>query len=128
MTPNTNPDWEEILRSAHNEPLDAAHYTAVRARVLAEIERGYNPWRRLAWISGVGALAACLLLTLWIQRRPELPPLRSVVAAIPPAPDAPPVVHVARAPRPPAPRRQHDPLTIKLQTADPNIVIYWIAD
>jgi hypothetical protein len=97
--------------------------------VLAEIERGYNPWRRLAWISGVGALTACVLLALWVQRRPELPPLRSAVAAaIPPAPEAPPVVHVASAERPPIPRRHHDPLTIKLQTADPNIVIYWIAD
>jgi len=128
MTPN--PDWQEILRAAHNDPLDPAHYTAVRARVLAELERAHNPWRRLAWISGAGALAAALLLAIALQHRPTLPPLPEVAAAIPAAPAAPAVrerpiqTAVAR----PAPRRHRQPLTIKLQTSDPNIVIYWIAD
>jgi hypothetical protein len=123
MTPN--PDWQEILRAAHQEPIDPAHYAAVRARVIAEIERTRNPWRRLAWVSGVAATAAALLLVLLPVRRPELPPLAAPAAAIPSAPA--PARIIARAPIRPA-RPHREPLTIKLQTSDPNIVIYWIAD
>ena len=128
MTPNH--DWQELLRAAHNHPLDAAHYTAVRARVLAEIEGTRSPWRRLAWISGAGALAAALLLALAVERRPTLPPLPQVVAAIPAAPAAPVVRErpIQTAAAQPAPRPPREPLTIKLQTSDPNIVIYWIAE
>jgi hypothetical protein len=123
-----NHDWRELLRAAHQEPIDPAHYTAVRARVLAEIERTRNPWRRLAWISGVAATLAAFLLLLPVPR-PKLPPLPapavpafavSLAASAPPAPRV-----VARAA---APRPHRQPLTIKLQTSDPNIVIYWIAD
>jgi hypothetical protein len=122
--------WLEILREAHAEPLDAAHYTAVRARVLAEIGQSRQPWRRLAWISGIGALAAALLLAV-ASRRPELPPLHAVAARIPAAPAAP-VARVRTAPKTApaiaAARVNREPLTIKIQTSDPNIVIYWIAD
>ena len=122
---NHQADWQEILRAAHDEPLEEAHYAVVRARVLTEIERSRNPWRRLAWVSGVGAIAAALLLILIPWRRPELPQLRPVAAVIPQAPPAPPakIQTVAS-----APRHRRTPLTIKLQTSDPNIVIYWIAD
>jgi hypothetical protein len=127
MTPN--PDWQDILRAAHQEPLDPAHYAAVRARVLAEIERTRNPWRRLAWISGVAATAAALLLALLSAHRPQLPPLPAPAApsftadlAVP-APRPTRVIARAQVQRP-----RREPLTIKLQTSDPNIVIYWIAD
>jgi hypothetical protein len=120
-----NPDWQEILRAAHQEPLDPAHYAAVRARVIAEIERTRNPWRRLAWISGAAATAAALLMVLLPMRRPELPPLPAPAAAIPSAPA--PARVIAQAPVRAA-RPHREPLTIKLQTSDPNIVIYWIAD
>lgn len=127
MTPNDN-EYLDILQAAHSEPLDPAHYTAVRARVLAEIERTRTPWRRLAWLSGVGTLAACLLFAIWFQRRPEAPRPRAVVFAIPPAPAPVPVVYAAHVERARAARPRREPLTIKLQTSDPNIVIYWIAD
>ena len=122
-------DWEEILRSAHAEPIDPAHYTAVRARVLAEIERSRAPWRRLAWISGVGALLAIAAVFLTLPR-PSLPELRPVAIAIPRAPEPPvtrpqPALTAAAKPKV---RPRREPLTIKLQTSDPNIVIYWIAD
>ena len=130
-------NMDEILalfRATHNEPVDPAHYTAVRSRVVAEIERTRAPWRRFAWISGVGAMAAVLLFAIWFApalRRPDVAPPPRVAIAIPPAPAAPavlqpravPVAH-ARPARPP----HREPLTIKLQTSDPNIVIYWIAD
>ena len=122
-------DWEEILRAAHAEPIDPAHYTAVRARVMADIERSRAPWRRPAWISGVGTMAAAILFAVAL-RRPEVPRPAPVVIAIPPAPPAPVVrprpMEIAHAQ--PAPRPHREPLTIKFQTSDPNIVIYWIAD
>ena len=123
-----NDDWRELLRAAHQDPIDPAHYTAVRARVLAEIERTRNPWRRLAWITGVAATLAALLLFIPTPR-PKLPPLPAPAV---PAFAASLVAPVARPPRVIAraatPRPRREPLTIKLQTSDPNIVIYWIAD
>ena len=127
MTPK--PDWQELLRAAHNDPIDPAHYTAVRARVLAEIEQTRSPWRRLAWLSGVGAVAAALTLVVPFPRPtlPPLPPLATPgVAGNLVAGARPQVPHVARAQRVAKPH--HEPITVKFQTSDPNIVIYWIAD
>ena len=118
-----------VLREAHAELPDTAHFTAVRARVIAELERSRQVWRRLAWISGVAA-AIVMMVALW-PRRADLPPAPPrMVASIPPAPLAVsvprkvpmerPVARLAKAP--------HTPLTIQMQTSDPNIVIYWIAD
>lgn len=120
-----------VLQAAHAELPLAAHFTAVRSRVMAELERRARPWRRLAWIFGAAAAAALLLLAFWPARVvPEAP---RMLAWIPPAPE---VAKARPAVRPPvrqavgriaaAPRRA--PLTVKLQTSDPNIVIYWIAD
>jgi anti-sigma factor RsiW len=118
-----------VLQAAHAELPVPAHFTAMRSRVMEELERSARPWRRLAWISGIGVAAALLLLfALWPGRVvPEAP---RMLARIPPAPE---VVKTASAVRRPvsqvvahAPRRA--PLTVKLQTTDPNIVIYWIAD
>jgi hypothetical protein len=117
-----------VLRAAHAEVPAAAHFTAVRSRVMAELERSAQPWRRLAWISGVGVAAALLLLfALWPSPR-AIPQAPRMLASIPPAP-----VVAKAAPRRPARRvvaraPSRPPLTVKLQTTDPNIVIYWIAD
>jgi hypothetical protein len=119
-----------VLQSAHAVVPAAAHFTAVRSRVMAELERGARPWRWLAWTATGAALAVLLLVALRPARVvPEAPRL---LASIPPAPQVANVARVVRPPRllvrhvPHAPRRE--PLTIKLQTEDPNIVIYWIAD
>ena len=117
-----------VLQAAHAELTAAAHFTAVRHRVMAELERSARPWRKLAWISGVVAVVAMVLVALWPARVvPEAP---RMLAWIPPAPE---VVKSAPAVRKAVPRvaaaaRRRTPLTIKLQTSDPNIVIYWIAD
>ena len=119
-----------VLQAAHAEVPSAAHFTAVRARVMAELERSARPWRRIAWISGAAATAALLvlLLTAWPGR--EVPEAPHTLARIPPAPEvvkaAPQVRPVVRQAVAKVPRKA--PLTIKMQTADPNIVIYWIAD
>jgi hypothetical protein len=127
-----NPEnWEDILREAHNEPIDPAHYTAVRARVVSRVGLLACPnrakpgrfFRHLAWISA----AVALLLTLALHRSgtpPQPPRITLAIPAAPPAPiTRPRPAHLARALRP-----HREPLTIKLQTSDPNIVIYWIAD
>jgi hypothetical protein len=116
------------LQAAHAEAPAQAHFTAVRSRVMGELEHSARPWRRLAWISGVGAAALLLMLLLWPSRvAPEVP---RVLASIPPAPEvvkSTPVVHRSVR-RVMAHERAREPLTVKLQTTDPNIVIYWIAD
>jgi hypothetical protein len=121
-----------VLRAAHAELPAEANFTAVRSRVMAELERGARPWLRFAWISGVSVATALLLLVVFWPTRavPEVP---RMLARIPPAIDAAkvtPAVHTrvrsVVAQVAPSPRRV--PLTVKFQTPDPNIVIYWIAD
>ena len=120
-----------VLQAAHAELPSAAHFNAVRSRVMAELERGARPWLRLAWISGVGVAAGLLLLAaLWPARVvPEAPRLMATISSAPEVVKVAPAVRASVRPRQvvaQVPRRA--PLTIKLQTADPNIVIYWIAD
>lgn len=119
-----------VLQAAHMEAPAAAHFTAVRSRVMAELERSAQPWRRLAWISGVG-VAAALLLMFALRPSPRVvPQAPRILASIPPAPvvvkAAPAVRRTVRQVVARVPSRM--PLTVKLQTTDPNIVIYWIAD
>ena len=123
-----------VLQAAHAELPEAAHFTAVRSRVLADLHREARSWRRLAWISGVAAMAA-LLLMLAVRPSSVVPQAPRILASIPPAPEVvkprAEVVHqvVHRPARQLVARTsKREPLTIKLQTSDPNIVIYWIAD
>ncbi|HUB80179.1 MAG TPA: zf-HC2 domain-containing protein [Bryobacteraceae bacterium] len=116
-----------LVREAHGEPIEAAHFAAVRARVLAGLERAPARRWRYAW---AGALAAAVLLVgLW--PRPEL----HMAVPIPKAPAAPAIARTVppphpRAlakPRPPEPVQQASaPMVVKLLTDDPDVVIYWI--
>jgi anti-sigma factor RsiW len=129
----------ELLREAHREPLGEAHYAAVRARVLSELQRDRRPvWRRI-WVGGLVAVAAAAVLLLW--PRPVHTPERIEMAAMRPAaphtdeprPVAPArAVHprraVARAVVSEPEKRPAEPLVVKLLTDDPNVIIYWIAD
>ena len=117
------------LQAAHEELPAAAHFTAVRGRVMAELERSARPWRRLAWISGAAAVAALLLLFALrpVREAPEAPRILARIPAAPLAAKRTPAIRpVVRRAVAQVPRKT--PLTIKLQTSDPNIVIYWIAD
>jgi len=124
----------EELRETHQMEIPEVHFSAVRAGVMAELRREHRTWRRLAWISGVG-IAAALVLGLALRPGPLPAPPGRVAARIPAAPlvatvdDAAPTERRALAaadrPRPGAGRQ---PTLVKLQTADPKIVIYWIAD
>jgi anti-sigma factor RsiW len=134
----------QTLRAAHcadqQDTLAPAHFTAVRARVLAELDRR-RKWWGWVWAGGLGAatLAVVLGFAMWPGRTPPLP---KVAMAIPPAQ----ILADARGSHPSRDRkeavvaqkrhhraaapvtRRRPPLTVKLQTSDPNIVIYWIAD
>jgi hypothetical protein len=118
-----------LLREGHEDVPEAAHFTAVRARVMAELERSRRVWRRLAWISGVAAVVV-VMLALWPRQEavPVAPP--RMAAAIPPArlELSPPPKMAARVHERRPAHAPREPLTIQLQTSDPNIVIYWIAD
>jgi hypothetical protein len=113
-----------LLREVHAELPEAAHFAAVRARVIGELGRSRGGWRRLAWIPVVAAITV-LAVVLWLSRT-EIPAAPRMMAAIPSAPlvvspERP--LQIARV-RP----VKREPLTIRLQTSDPNIVIYWIAE
>ena len=127
-----------LLREAHDEPLAAAHFSAVRARVMAKLEQKRRPLWQRAWSFGLAAVAVALLVMLALQpgRTPER---RAPVVAV----NHPPVVVAHESAIPPLPHRRvarrvvrptvpdtpdPEPLIVKLQTDDPNVVIYWIAD
>jgi hypothetical protein len=118
-----------VLREVHAELPDAAHFTAVRTRVIAELERSRHPWRRLAWISGV-ATALMLLAVFWPRTTAVVDPPR-VAAVIPQAALAGSGGQTNRLPRQRVAgvrQEKRAPVTVQLQTSDPNIIIYWIAD
>jgi anti-sigma factor RsiW len=115
-----------VLQAAHAELPAAADFTAVRSRVRAELERRAQPWGRLAWISGVAAAAVLLLVLAFWPARVTVPEAPRMLARIPPAPEA--RVRVRQAAARAARRPGRAPMTVKWQTADPKIVIYWIAD
>jgi anti-sigma factor RsiW len=129
----------ELLREAHREPLDEAHYAAVRARVLAELGRNRRPVWRWMWVGGLVAAAAAAVLLLW-PRAVQTPERIEIAVTRPAAPQmeqpmpahathprrarkAPPSAPVSAPEKPPA-----EPLVVKLLTDDPNVIIYWIAD
>ena len=128
-----------MLKEAHDEPLAPAHFSTVRARVMAELEQKRRPLWAWAWSFGLAAAAVALLVTLALRpgRTPERrapvvavnhPPV--VVAHEPAVPSPPHRRVVRRVVRPPIVPDTPDPepLIVKLQTDDPNVVIYWIAD
>ena len=133
----------ELLQDAAREPVAPAHFAAVRARVLSQLEQAPRAWWRSTWLYGVAAAAAVLLLLAAL--RPPAPasapprhlaryaPPVSVEAAppVPLPPVAPAVHHSRRRPRViPAVVRTDPgpPIVVKLLTDDPDVVIYWITD
>jgi anti-sigma factor RsiW len=128
-----------LLRSAHEEPIAAGHYAAVRARVLDRVARERRPWRRWVWAAGLaaGLAVAGVFLAMRSAEKPKVfvAAVRPRVAQEVPVRPVEPVAATvpARRPRPrrtvaPRPPQPVEPLVVKLITNDPNVVIYWIAD
>lgn len=121
----------DTVRNLHKDEIPQAHFQAVRTGVLAEIRRERRVWRRLAWVSGVG-IAAALIAGIALKPGPLPAPPKRLAVVIPAAPIAPRVttsVSTRTAGKTARPTRPSgEPLLVKLQTADPKIVIYWIAD
>ena len=135
-----------LFREGHAEEVDAAHYAAVRSRVLAELGGGRTPWWRWTWVGA--AVAAVLLMVVAVRQKP--PKTRGqterspVVAVARPenVPSVPGFSPAAAAPvrrrvhRKPAPPKQivvntelpADPLVVKLITNDPDVIIYWVTE
>jgi anti-sigma factor RsiW len=137
----------ELLRETHAEPVEAAHYAAVRARVLSELERGRRPWWRQAWVYAMVVAAMVVSVAVWPRA-----PKRIAVVNPPMASPVPPVPSVAQiklgtvSERPALPRHRRpspksaveviavkvekpaEPLVVKLLTDDPDVIIYWITD
>ena len=133
-----NDDFHEIDLQGLPEPPPEA-YEQVRRRVLSSIRTRRRIRRTAAAVSAVGA---CLLL-LWgalapRRRAAPAPAIAMRVAAAPPLQLAP-VPHVQRTALHKH-RRVHSrrallarvsplqPLWVKMQTDDPNVVILWLVD
>jgi hypothetical protein len=141
-----------LVREVHSEPIEAAHFAAVRARVLAELERAPARRWRFAWGFAMATAALVLLMAMWPRpehrsvRQAFVPPAvheggaDSLVRGGPPGPP-PRAPRTARAqrkagpggpgtqkvpPRASAPPEPAEPMVVKLLTNDPDVVIYWI--
>lgn len=129
----------ELLRAAHAEEIAPAHYTALRARVMAEVRRP----RRRAWVwAVVGAAMVLIVAVAAIDRRMRPAPLPRAAAVLPSAPPLPVGSAPSRARSAIAPRRvgrarpvrrlrrnaPAETVLVKLETDNPDVVIYWIAE
>jgi hypothetical protein len=117
------------------ESLPESAFTAVRARVAAEIaSRRLPAWLR-AWPAFAAAMAcsAILMVLFRPEMRPQPSPVEPRAQTVPAAAEKRPVPPPL-APAHPARRRAtrihkpSEPLVIQMLTNDPNVIIYWIAD
>jgi hypothetical protein len=124
------------VKDLREEVPDTETLAAIRARVLTRIASG-EPTQRagLSWRLAYIAAAVVLVIgaVVWVLgRRPwEAPPLPRPVASMPPPvlqPEPRPPVRRAVRRRPAAPKPRPEPLLVKLETSDPNVVIYWIVE
>jgi anti-sigma factor RsiW len=135
-----------VLQEAHAEQPAEAHLAAVRARVLGELEhrqrRRWLVWGLAAGMAALFMIAAVALRP--VRREVPAPPLPRVAVTQPPAVHLLPnesVVpvrparlahrkHSRQRPAVEAPELapQQEPITVKLMTDDPDVVIYWITD
>jgi hypothetical protein len=126
-----------LLEETHDQALGDSQLAPVRDRVRARIASERRSWRPV-WAGG--AAAAAVFLMLWVGKRHERPATeheRPIASALPIAPR--PAAVPAAVPKPKLRARVHrvrkvpppppaEPLTVKLITDDPNVVIYWIID
>jgi negative regulator of sigma E activity len=132
----------ELLREAHREPIEEAHYAAVRARVMAKLATERRPWRRWIWAYGFAAAAlAAVLVFVGRPSRVQQPARPISLSARTERPVAGTAADQRVRPTSVGRRKRLShrvdyqvigppalhPLVVKLVTDDPNIVIYWIS-
>jgi hypothetical protein len=126
------------LRSAHAEEIAPAHYAAVRARVLAELA----PRRRWGWVWAAAGVAAAVVAVMAIVPRMRVAELPVVAVRVAEAPS--PLPHgrgsvsgygavsgrdaVSERVKVPARRAPREEIVMKIETGNPDVVIYWIAE
>jgi len=113
-------DFPELPQAACDE---------VRHRVLGEIRRRRRVRNAVRTIAGVAVCVAVVFTAVVVLRRPAALPGPPMLARSPGGP--PPVLRSLpvrhwRAPRRKLPRTQ--PLMVRLETDDPNVVILWMVD
>ena len=106
-------------------------------RLMAELERGRAAWWRQVWVYGVG-LAAVAVLVMMVRPHAETARVAMVMpaAVVESAADAGqgagsrpgglPHREVGRRKR--LPHRQAETILVKLETDNPDVVIYWMAE
>jgi anti-sigma factor RsiW len=123
---------QRAVKDLRDEPADAEALEEIRGLVLARIAVS-EPKPRFSWRFAYAAAAAVLAIAavVWVPR-PTPPPLPVPVASLPAPvlPEAAPKPPVRRAVHKlrPAPRPRPEPLLVKFETSDPNVVIYWIVE
>lgn len=132
---------QNALRELRGEAVDEAVLRQIRQQVLARVGRAGYPLGGLPRWRWAYALAAALMLAagVWFLPRREPPvPMPRKVARTPAAPLAAPAARPVpmqavarvrkRARRKPRRPVSSQPLLVKFETSDPNVVIYWIVD
>lgn len=132
---------QSAVKELRGETVEEAALDGIRARVLERL--GAMPAVRPAWSWRLAsALAAAVLVAgvFWVATDRSAPPLPRPAVVAPPAPQlavvptAPrAVTRVAKRRKPAAPKQarpqtQSEPLLVKLETSDPDVVIYWIVE
>lgn len=119
----TDDDLNLALRDLREEPLPPGAAEAVRARVLAQLEKPRRRWLRWAWAP---ALAASLAIWFAIPgEQPHIAP-PPVLAQAPQAPAlVPPPAPTLKSTRPRTATRPTETRFVKLVTDDPDVVILW---
>jgi anti-sigma factor RsiW len=125
------------LHAMRETELPDSVYSAVRARVVSQIDGGRRRRWVLAWSSLATAVACCIIAAFALRRAAPVaemgPPVApAVIASI--------QDEVSRIPAPPVPRRirrtvrrivppeRAEPIVVHMFTSDPNVVIYWVTD
>jgi negative regulator of sigma E activity len=116
--------------------MDEAELAAIRARVLERIREA--PQRGWSWRMAYAMAAVVMVVAgvVWFNRPenapPELP--RPVIAVAPTPVVVAQAAPVAKRRRPARPKpvlkeeRPAEPLLVKLETSDPDVIIYWIVE
>jgi anti-sigma factor RsiW len=128
---------QAMVKSLRGDEADDASLDEIRARVMANLRAEPQPRRSWRWAYAAAAALALVAVT-WLFRPQYTPPeLPRPVIAVPPVPSLAALPHrpaqAVRRRRPrPVPalhgQRSAEPLVVKLETSDPDVVIYWIID